>query len=115
MNLDRFNAALCAGSCAVYRRSAVESFGGVAEISHSEDMFTGFEMTQRGRFKVWRPVDENRVESIYGFLRNTAVVFKVRSLMVSEGKCREYYACVFSFVLFLARFVFCGRRYVAPA
>lgn len=59
VNLDRFNAALCAGSCAVYRRSAVESFGGVANISHSEDMFTGFEMMQRGRFKVWQLVDKS--------------------------------------------------------
>lgn len=53
VNLDRFDAALCAGSCAVYRRAAVEPFGGVAAIAHSEDMFTGFEMTRRGRFKVW--------------------------------------------------------------
>ncbi|CAM9513765.1 unnamed protein product, partial [Hapterophycus canaliculatus] len=52
VNLDHFNAALCAGSCAVYRRAAVESFGGAAPIDHSEDMFTGFEMTQLGRFKV---------------------------------------------------------------
>ncbi|CAN0074632.1 unnamed protein product, partial [Scytosiphon promiscuus] len=52
VNLDHFNAALCAGSCAVYRRAAVEPFGGAAPIDHSEDMFTGFEMTNLGKFKV---------------------------------------------------------------
>ncbi len=47
-NLDRFNAAVCVGSCAVYRRVAVEPFGGVAPIEHSEDMYTGYKMTEIG-------------------------------------------------------------------
>ncbi|CAM9352639.1 unnamed protein product [Scytosiphon promiscuus] len=48
MNLDRFNAAVCVGSCGVYRRKAVEPFGGVAPIEHSEDMYTGYKMTELG-------------------------------------------------------------------
>ena len=48
VNLDRFNAAVCVGSCAVYRREAVEPFGGVAPIEHSEDMYTGYKMTEIG-------------------------------------------------------------------
>lgn len=48
MNQDRFNGAVCVGSCGLYRRSAVEPFGGVAPISHSEDMYTGFKMTELG-------------------------------------------------------------------
>eukprot|EP00903_Cladosiphon_okamuranus_P011815 g11103.t1 len=48
VNLDRFNAAVCVGSCAVYRRAAVEPFGGVAPIEHSEDMYTGYKMTEIG-------------------------------------------------------------------
>lgn len=46
--MDRFNAAVCVGSCAVYRRAAVEPFGGVAPIEHSEDMYTGYKMTELG-------------------------------------------------------------------
>eukprot|EP00903_Cladosiphon_okamuranus_P008684 g8320.t2 len=48
VNLDRFNAAICVGSCAVYRRAAVEPFGGVAPIEHSEDMYTGYKMAEIG-------------------------------------------------------------------
>eukprot|EP00752_Nemacystus_decipiens_P013327 g11801.t1 len=48
VNLDRFNAAVCVGSCALYRREAVEPFGGVAPIEHSEDMYTGYKMTAIG-------------------------------------------------------------------
>ncbi|CAM9620212.1 unnamed protein product [Ectocarpus sp. 6 AP-2014] len=48
VNLDRFNAAVCVGSCGLYRRTAVEPFGGVAPIEHSEDMYTGYKMTELG-------------------------------------------------------------------
>lgn len=48
MNQDKFNGAVCVGSCGLYRRTAVEPFGGVAPISHSEDMYTGFKMTELG-------------------------------------------------------------------
>lgn len=48
VNQDRFNGAVCVGSCGVYRRSSVEPFGGVVAISHSEDMYTGYKMTEQG-------------------------------------------------------------------
>lgn len=48
MNQDRFNAAVCVGSCGLYRRVALEPFGGMAPIAHSEDMYTGFKMTENG-------------------------------------------------------------------
>ncbi|CBJ28244.1 Cellulose synthase (UDP-forming), family GT2 [Ectocarpus siliculosus] len=38
MNQDRFNAAVCVGSCGLYRRAALEPLGGMAAIEHSEDM-----------------------------------------------------------------------------
>ncbi|CAM9653875.1 unnamed protein product, partial [Ectocarpus fasciculatus] len=47
-NQDRFSGSVCVGSCGLYRRSAVEPFGGVVPISHSEDMYTGFNMTELG-------------------------------------------------------------------
>lgn len=67
VSLERFGAALCCGSCAVYRRAAVEPFGGVAAISHSEDMFTGFEMTRRGSFKVGGRLPRRKGGPWYGF------------------------------------------------
>lgn len=41
-NRDTFNAAICTGTNAVYRRSALEPFGGTAAIPYSEDMRTSF-------------------------------------------------------------------------
>ncbi|CAM9713813.1 unnamed protein product [Ectocarpus sp. 12 AP-2014] len=51
MNQDRFNAAVCVGSCGLYRRTALEPLGGMAAIEHSEDMYTGYRMTEYG-FKI---------------------------------------------------------------
>lgn len=48
VNQDKFNAAVCVGSCGLYRRAALEPFGGVAAIAHSEDMYTGYKMTELG-------------------------------------------------------------------
>jgi cellulose synthase (UDP-forming) len=43
-------AAICVGSCAVYRRAALDAIGGSTLIEHSEDVHTGFDMRRRG----WR-------------------------------------------------------------
>eukprot|EP00903_Cladosiphon_okamuranus_P011009 g10398.t1 len=51
VNQDRFNAAVCVGSCGLYRRAALEPLGGMAAIEHSEDMYTGYKMTENG-FKI---------------------------------------------------------------
>ncbi|KAJ7121582.1 nucleotide-diphospho-sugar transferase [Mycena epipterygia] len=50
VNRDRWGAAICVGSNAVYRRAALEAVGGTAEIGHSEDVHTGFYAMTRG----WR-------------------------------------------------------------
>jgi cellulose synthase/poly-beta-1,6-N-acetylglucosamine synthase-like glycosyltransferase len=50
VNRDRWNAAICVGSNAVYRRAALAEVGGTAEIGHSEDVHTGFYAATRG----WR-------------------------------------------------------------
>jgi cellulose synthase (UDP-forming) len=47
---DRLHGAICVGSCAVYRRAALDTIGGTALIEHSEDVHTGFELTRAG----WR-------------------------------------------------------------
>ena len=47
---QRHEAAICVGSCAVYRRSALDAIGGSTLIEHSEDVHTGFDMRRKG----WR-------------------------------------------------------------
>jgi cellulose synthase (UDP-forming) len=41
-------AAICVGSCAVYRRAALDSIGGSTLIEHSEDVHTGFDIRRKG-------------------------------------------------------------------
>jgi cellulose synthase (UDP-forming) len=38
----------CCGSNAIYRRKALASVGGIAQIEHSEDMYTGFKLLNSG-------------------------------------------------------------------
>jgi cellulose synthase (UDP-forming) len=45
---DRLEAPICCGSNAIYRRKALESIGGTTQIEHSEDMYTGFNLLNRG-------------------------------------------------------------------
>ncbi|KAG5182992.1 nucleotide-diphospho-sugar transferase [Tribonema minus] len=49
-NRQRFNATICVGSCAVYRRVALDPLGGTANVGFSEDVYTGFLLTDAG----WR-------------------------------------------------------------
>ncbi|MFD3944261.1 glycosyltransferase family 2 protein [Streptomyces sp. NPDC058579] len=41
---QRSDGAICVGSCAVYRRAALEENGGTTLIEHSEDVHTGFDL-----------------------------------------------------------------------
>lgn len=45
---DTFGGAICVGSCAVYRRSALERIGGFRQAAHSEDVWTGFTLVSGG-------------------------------------------------------------------
>jgi cellulose synthase/poly-beta-1,6-N-acetylglucosamine synthase-like glycosyltransferase len=45
---DRSDAAICVGTCAIYRRSALELSGGFAQIGHSEDVHTGVNLMRAG-------------------------------------------------------------------
>jgi cellulose synthase/poly-beta-1,6-N-acetylglucosamine synthase-like glycosyltransferase len=45
---DRSDAAICVGTCAIYRRSALEVGGGFPEIDHSEDVYTGVNLARFG-------------------------------------------------------------------
>src|SRR5581483_8319251 len=45
---DRRGGAICVGSCAVYRRAALNDIGGTTLIEHSEDVHTGFDLRRAG-------------------------------------------------------------------
>jgi cellulose synthase (UDP-forming) len=45
---QRLNGAICVGTCAVYRRAALQRNGGPTLIEHSEDVHTGFDLRRRG-------------------------------------------------------------------
>lgn len=45
---DRLGGAHCCGTCAIYRREALDSIGGFVQIGHSEDAHTGFTLTAQG-------------------------------------------------------------------
>jgi cellulose synthase (UDP-forming) len=47
-SLDAVGAPICVGTCAVYRREALEAVGGFAQIAHSEDIHTGIAMMGKG-------------------------------------------------------------------
>lgn len=42
------NGAICVGSCAMYRRAALNEIGGTAQVEHSEDVITGFRLLAKG-------------------------------------------------------------------
>lgn len=54
---DSFGAAVCVGSCAVYRRRAVEAAGGPALIAYAEDVHTGLDVVGRGWSLKYLPVN----------------------------------------------------------
>jgi cellulose synthase (UDP-forming) len=53
---DRAGAPICVGTCAVYRRSALDSIGGFAQIEHSEDVHTGIGLMRGGYRTSYVPI-----------------------------------------------------------
>jgi peptidoglycan/LPS O-acetylase OafA/YrhL/cellulose synthase/poly-beta-1,6-N-acetylglucosamine synthase-like glycosyltransferase len=45
---DKSKAAICVGTCAIYRRAGLEKAGGFAQIGHSEDVHTGVKLMKAG-------------------------------------------------------------------
>jgi cellulose synthase (UDP-forming) len=53
---DRFDAAICVGTSAVYRRSALEPQGGPTLIPYAEDVHTGLDVRRAGWTMIYLPV-----------------------------------------------------------
>jgi cellulose synthase/poly-beta-1,6-N-acetylglucosamine synthase-like glycosyltransferase len=45
---NAFGGSICVGSCALYRRKALEEIGGPVQIGHSEDVWTGYKTICKG-------------------------------------------------------------------
>jgi cellulose synthase (UDP-forming) len=56
MARDRFDAAICCGTSAVYRRAALEPQGGPTLIPYAEDVHTGLDVRRNGWSMVYLPV-----------------------------------------------------------
>jgi Glycosyltransferase like family 2 len=54
---DAFGAAVCVGSCAVYRRTAIQASGGPALIAYAEDVHTGLDVISNGWSVKYIPVN----------------------------------------------------------
>ena len=53
---SNLGAPICCGSNAIYRRKALDTVGGTAQIEHSEDMHTGFNLINRGWIVKYVPI-----------------------------------------------------------
>lgn len=54
---DRYGAAICVGTCAIYRRTALEPHGGPHLIEYAEDVHTGLDVHKDGKRLVYIPVN----------------------------------------------------------
>jgi cellulose synthase (UDP-forming) len=67
----RKGAASCCGSCAVYRREALQQNGGMSLAEHSEDLHTGFDLMTRGWQLRYLPISlatGNSPDNVLAFL-----------------------------------------------
>lgn len=54
------NSVFCVGTNVLFRRSAIDEIGGIAEISHSEDIWTAYQLHRKG----WKTVFVNKVLAV---------------------------------------------------
>ena len=54
---DRYGASICVGTCAIYRRAALEPHGGPHLIEYAEDVHTGLDVHKDGKRLIYVPVN----------------------------------------------------------
>lgn len=68
---DRSRAAICVGTCAIYRRASLAKTGGFAQIGHSEDVHTGVNLMKAGFHVRYVPIVVSKglcPDTLAGFL-----------------------------------------------
>ena len=80
VNRNHFNGSICVGTCAVYRREALEPFGGTANIAYSEDVHTGFNCVNNGWRILYLPLNLSK-----GVCPNTLPSFFIQQYRWAMG------------------------------
>ena len=117
---NRFDAAICVGTSAVYRRVALEPFGGPTLIPYAEDVHTGLDVRRIGWSLVYLPVILSTgicPDNLDSFVRqqyrwcsgNVGIVFSRRLWSVPMSiPARLTYLSGFSYYAFTALLTFFG-------
>jgi cellulose synthase (UDP-forming) len=117
---DRFDAAICVGTSAVYRRAALEPHGGPTLIPYAEDVHTGLDVRRDGWSLAYLPIVLSTgicPDNLDAFVRqqyrwcsgNVGIVFSRRlwSIRMSIA-ARLTYISGFSFYVYTALLTFFG-------
>ncbi len=117
---NRFDAAICVGTSAVYRRVALEPFGGPTLIPYAEDVHTGLDVRRAGWSLVYIPIVLSTgicPDNLDSFVRqqyrwcsgNAGIVFSRRLWSIPMSiPARLTYISGFSYYAFTALLVFFG-------
>ncbi len=117
---NRFDAAICVGTSAVYRRVALEPFGGPTLIPYAEDVHTGLDVRRTGWSLVYLPVVLSTgicPDNLDAFVRqqyrwcsgNVGIIFSRRLWSVPMTvPARLTYVSGFSYYAFTGLLVFFG-------
>jgi cellulose synthase (UDP-forming) len=117
---NRFDAAICVGTSAVYRRVALEPFGGPTLIPYAEDVHTGLDVRRAGWSLVYIPIVLSTgicPDNLDSFVRqqyrwcsgNAGIVFSRRLWSIRMSvPARLTYISGFSYYAFTALLVFFG-------
>jgi cellulose synthase (UDP-forming) len=113
---DHFGAAVCCGTCAVYRRKALEADGGFAEVPYAEDEHTGLNVRDHGYRVKYIPVSvaagtspptvDNFVRQQYRWCSGTYSTLRRWPRLPFRG--RLMYASGLLYYLYSASMVFIG-------
>jgi cellulose synthase (UDP-forming) len=117
---DRFDAAICCGTSAVYRRVALEPQGGPTLIPYAEDVHTGLDVRRAGWSMVYLPIVLSTgicPDNLDSFVRqqyrwcsgNVGIVFSSRLWSIPmSGPARLAYISGFFYYAYTALLIFFG-------
>jgi len=113
---DSFGAAVCVGSCAVYRRAAIAAAGGPALIAYAEDVHTGLDVISHGWSLKYIPVNlatgssPNSVDAFahqqYRWCLGSTTPLRRLWTIPMSGQARAAYLSGFLYYLFTALLLF---------
>jgi len=117
---NRYDAAVCVGTSAVYRRAALEPFGGPTLIPYAEDVHTGLDVRRAGWSLVYLPLLMSTgicPDNLDSFVRqqyrwcsgNVGIVFSWRLWSIPMSiPARLTYISGFSYYAYTALLIFVG-------